>query len=86
MANEVHYYDVAANGQHNCEVMLKSKLQCPTRAVIGVPAALGGQTSYYCRHHFELEKHMNPDTKYIYHDSTGAVASDVDKEYVPPQK
>lgn len=91
MANEVHFYDLPANQQHKCDTMLSNKMQCPTRAAIAIVPDSDDSTrgrSYLCRNHFTVERVLNEHegVKYIYHDSTGEVVSDVDKEYVPSQK
>jgi len=93
--NEVNYYDLSANTAYKCDTMLPSKLQCPSRAVVAIvpntdiePSRTTANHSHLCRHHFSLERALNEreGVKYIFHDSTGKVASDVDKEYKPAQK
>lgn len=91
--NEVHYYDLPATNDHHCEVMLPNRMQCTNRAAIAIvpnkdvePSV--NQASYHCNYHFTVERALNQrdGVKYVYHDSTGKEASDIDKEYVPRQK
>lgn len=93
--NEVHFYDLSANTAYKCDTMLPNKTQCPTRAVVAIvpntdiePSRATANHSHMCRHHFSLERAMNEreGVKYIFHDEKGEAASDVDKEYKPPQK
>lgn len=93
--SEVHYYDLSANTAFKCDTMLPSRLQCPARAVVAIvpnpdiePSRATVNHSHLCRHHFSLERALNEreGVKYIFHDNTGEAVSDVDKEYVPPQK
>lgn len=91
MGNEVHFYDLSANTAFKCDTMLPNKTQCLSRAVVSIVPDRDADElnhSHLCRHHFTLERALNEKEgmKYIYHDSNGKVASDVDKEYKPAQK